>query len=279
MLQESTVSKFTEECMCHSQLRHPNIVQLIGIHYPQGSRVPMLIMEYLPLSLTHCLETTPHLLPGIKYSILLDVAKGLNYLHNRRPPIIHRDLTANNILLTSCYAAKISDLGVSRMSDSFKQHCFTAAPGNYVVMPPEALEDIPLYDYKLDVFSYGCLVLHVLTHQWPRPTAQFVKVPQMDGYHKLVSEWDRRSQYTSQIPSDHPLLDFTKSCLENDPHNRPNMSDAIDCVQGIIHSQLESSLEIGNRRSEHILERDDSRISLSSCPDFSTSFEETVLVE
>ena len=66
-------------------------------------------MEYLPLSLTQCLETNPDLPLSIKYSILLDVANGLNYLHCKRPPVVHRDLSANNILLTSSLIAIISD--------------------------------------------------------------------------------------------------------------------------------------------------------------------------
>ena len=224
---------FTEECLLNHQLRHPNIVKFIGIHYPQGSKVPILIMEFIPLSLKHCLETTPHLLPGIKYSILLDVARGLNYLHSRHPPIIHCNLLTNNILLTSSYTAKICSFGLSIKYYSHEQDQ-VRCPGNQIVMPPEALQDNPRYDHKLDVFSYGCLILSVLTHQWP--------IPQME----LVSEWDRRSKYTSLIPSDHPLLHFTKSCLENDPHNRPNMSDAIKCIQGITQLQDTRLVELYN---------------------------------
>ena len=228
LLQSEYLQKyFTEECLLHSQLRHPNIVQFFGIHYPQGSRVPMLIMEYLPLSLRYRLETTPHLLPDTKYSILFDVARGLKYLHSRRPPIIHCDLTTNNIFLTSSYKAKICDFGGSIKYYSHEQD-LVIGPGNRLVMPPEAQHHNPRYDHKLDVFSYGCLILSVLTHQYP-----IIPSNRQMGSSKLVSEWDRRLEYTSLVPSDHPLLHFAKSCLENDPHNRPNVSDAIKCIQGI----------------------------------------------
>ena len=202
-------------------------------------------MEYLPLSLTQCLETHHDLPLQIKYSILLDVAKGLNYLHCKKPFIVHRDLTANNILLTSNFIAKISDLGVSRMADTFKQQQLTKAPGNWNVMPPEALEDNPIYDHKLDVFSYGCLILHVFTHQLPEPTAQYVPDPQHPGKHILVPEWRRRSKYTTAIPSDNPFFSFTKSCLENDPKKRPTMSDAIISAQRAVSSlPLKNTLEM-----------------------------------
>ena len=203
-------------------------------------------MEYLPLSLTQCLETHQDLLLQIKYSILLDVAKGLNYLHCKRPPIVHRDLTANNILLTSNFTAKISDLGVSRMADTFKRQQLTTAPGNAVVMPPEALEDNPSYDYKLDVFSYGCLILYVFTHQWPVPTAQYVRKQNDSNSFTLVSEWNRRANYTTAISSDNPFLSFAKSCLDNDPKKRPTMSDAIICAEHAVSSlpPLKNTLEM-----------------------------------
>ena len=210
----------------------------MGVHFLQHSQLPMLVMEYLPLSLTQCLETHHNFLLQIKYSILLDVAKGLNYLHCKRPPIVHRDLTANNILLTSNFIAKISDLGVSRMTDTFKQQQLTKAPGNAIVMPPEALMENPSYDHKLDVFSYGCLVLHVFTHQWPVPTAQYVPIVSLfrRGSYDLVTEWDRRSKYTTTISSDNPFLPFAKSCLDNDPMKRPTMSDAIICAEHAVSS-------------------------------------------
>ena len=206
-------------------------------------------MEYLPLSLTQCLETHQDLPPlQIKYSILLDVAKGLNYLHCKKPPIVHRDLTANNILLTSNFIAKISDLGVSRMIDTFKQHHLTTTPGNAVVMPPEALMENPSYDHKLDVFSYGCLILHVFTHQWPAPTAQYVARTSLSrkGSYRLVTEWNRRSKYTTAISSDNPFFSFSKSCLDNDPKKRPTMSDAIICAEHAVSSlpPMKNTLEM-----------------------------------
>ena len=207
----------------------------MGIHFSQHSRLPMLVMEYLPLSLTQCLETYQDLSLQIKFSILLDVSKGLNYLHCKRPTIVHRDLTANNILLTSNFISEISDIGASRIADTLKQQQFTKAPGNCIVMPPEALKKSPSYDHKLDVFSYGCLIHHVFTHQWPEPTAQYV--PNTDWFRwksfVLVSEWDRRSKYTQQLQND-PLYHLTRQCLDNNPRNRPAMNEAIQCIDGAL---------------------------------------------
>ena len=252
--------RFGDEVLLHSQQRHPNIVQLIGVYYPPRSQLPMLVMEYLPLSLTQCLEREE--LPlQMKYSILVDVAKGLCYLHGKRPPIVHRDLTANNVLLTSSYSAKISDLGVSRLADTFKKHTLTTAPGNAMVMPPEALEDNPEYDHKLDVFSYGCLILHVLTGQFPQPTKEFVPEPGKKDSFKRVSEWDRRSIHIKNIPKENKLLPLAKDCLNVAPTARPEMISSYKFVEQVLskYPKMKSSTKLmkDNEVAEkHILELD-----------------------
>ena len=237
------MSRFSDEVVLHSQQRHPNIVQLMGVYYPPRSRLPMLIMEYLPFSLTQCLEKEE--LPlQMKYSILLDIAKGVCYLHGKRPPIVHRDLTANNVLLTSSYTAKISDLGVSRLTDTFKKQQLTTAPGNAMVMPPEALKDDPVYDHKLDVFSYGCLIIHVLTGQFPEPTNQFI--PGKSESYRKVPERDRRLKYIQQIPEENELLPLAKQCLNDDPTGRPEMIDCHVFVEQVLskYPKIKSAMEL-----------------------------------
>ena len=238
------MTKFSDEVVLHSQQRHPNIVQLMGVYYPPRSQLPMLIMEYLPFSLTQCLEKEELPLHQMKYSILLDVAKGVCYLHGKSPPIVHRDLTANNVLLTLSYTAKISDLGVSRLADTFKKQHLTAAPGNAMVMPPEALEDNPVYDYKLDVFSYGCLILHVLTGQFPEPTNQFI--PGKGESYRKVPEWDRRLKYTQQIPEENELLPLAKQCLNDDPTGRLEMIDCHQFVEQVLskYPRMKNTVEL-----------------------------------
>ena len=110
-----TVRRFEEECRLLSQVRHPNIVQFLGVYFQQGVRAPILVMEFLPTNLTSCIEQYSILPKEISYSILHDVALGLCYLHSQTPPIVHRDLSSNNVLLTPNMTAKISDLGVARI--------------------------------------------------------------------------------------------------------------------------------------------------------------------
>ena len=160
------VYRFEGECRLLSQIKHPNIVQFIGVYFEEGSEIPILVMEFLPTTLTRCIDTYGVLPEEISYSILHDVALGLCHLHCQTPPIVHRDLSANNVLLASNMKAKISDLGVARILNLVPSQMtrMTRAPGTIAYMPPEALSEEPRYDTRIDEFSYGVLMIHIL---WP----------------------------------------------------------------------------------------------------------------
>ena len=103
---EEVVTKFVRECQLTSTLRHPHIVQFLGVCFLTGSPMPALVMEKLATSLHDILDpepapaTKPFIPISLKRSILHDVACGLSFLHNHSPlPIIHRDLSARNVLL------------------------------------------------------------------------------------------------------------------------------------------------------------------------------------
>ncbi len=109
------VRKYLQECQLMSSLRHPNIIQFLGLCFLPGTRLPLLVMERLETSLDDLLEHMPNLPLSLKRSVLEDVASGLLYLHSMQPPVIHRDLTSMNILLTPSLEAKITDMGNSRI--------------------------------------------------------------------------------------------------------------------------------------------------------------------
>ena len=156
----SIEQKFHDECVLLSQLRHPNVVHFVGVHYGSDQDDMSLIMECLDTDLARCLESQPNIPIEVKLSILLDVSYGLLYLHTHSPIIIHRDLTAANILLTRDKRAKIADLGVSKLLDPRSRAAMmqTKAPGTIYYMPPEALKENPKYDEKLDIFPSAILL-------------------------------------------------------------------------------------------------------------------------
>ena len=147
------VHSFTRECCLMGELRHPHIVQFLGIYFDPAAYIPVLVMEVLPVTLTERVDCYGRLPTEICYAILRDVALGLRYLHERDPPLMHRNLSTNNVMLTRDMVAKISDLGVAKTLQI--SHTMTPAPGTMSYMPPEALLHSPQYDTGVDVFSFG----------------------------------------------------------------------------------------------------------------------------
>ena len=146
-------------------IRHPNIVQFLGLCFLEESALPMLVMERLDTNLDELLEGAPGLPLALKRSLLVDVGRGLLYLHTRNPPVVHRDLSARNVLLTSSPVAKISDLGNARivnLQPGQLAMTLTCLPGTLVYMPPEAFEEGSRYGPRLDIFSFGHLALFTL---------------------------------------------------------------------------------------------------------------------
>ena len=215
---------FLRECYHCSRLRHRNVVRFVGVYYPDRDSVfPVMMMELMADSLTHYVKK-PNISMKMKASILYDVAFGLNYLHSYNPPIIHRDLSPNNILLSRDSVAKISDLGVAKVvqADSkATQTMLTKAPGTVDFMPPESFGETPTYDTSLDIFSYAGIVLHVVNQEWPSPTNQ-VAQDAKSGKLKALSEVERRQAYVDKMKGGAEVLKpLVKSCLNNFPSKRP----------------------------------------------------------
>ena len=159
---ENLALKYVQECQMMSNLRHPNIALFLGLCFPEDSSLPVLVIEKLDCSLDDLLENVPNIPLALKRSMLEDVARGLLYLHKHN--IIHRDLTARNVLLTPYLVAKVTDFGNSRFVDlqPGELACtLSRLPGTHVYMPPEALVASSRYGPSLDIFSFGHLALFV----------------------------------------------------------------------------------------------------------------------
>ena len=237
---------FLRECEQSGRLRHPKIVRFFGIYWPPAARVPSLVMERLHCSLTSLLEQSPVLPIQTKMSIIHDVALGLRYLHTRTPIIIHRDLSSNNVLVSKGMEGKIGDLGTVRLVDPTRQSQMTKAPGTVDFMPPEALAAIDniRYERELDVFSFGCVMLHTLSHQWPTPSEPVVTDP-VTFELKGKSEVERRSRYFEKIDKSRlgMLIPMIKSCLNNVPESRISILTVCDQLEGFVSEQHTSTDE------------------------------------
>ena len=239
-----TVRRFEEECRLLSQVRHPNVVQFLGVHFQQGVPAPILVMEFLPINLTSCIDRYGILPKEISYSILHDVALGLCYLHRQTPPIIHRDLSSNNVLLTPNMTAKISDLGVARILNitPLQVSRMTETPGTPAYMPPEVMIANPEYDTSIDEFSYGILMIHMFSGRWPEPQVGQTRIE--NGQLVPVTEAERREVFLQSIGNDHPLMDLILRCISNDSSRRAHASEIVERMMAIV---LKFSATFANR--------------------------------
>ena len=191
-------------------------------------------MEKMQLSLKGLVEDYGHL-PWNKTMIILnDVCLGLQYLHSRAPPIVHRDLTPNNILLCSHLRAKITDLGVAKTlkATDHDTKAMTQAPGTPGFMPPECLVDNPVYGLPLDIFSFGGVILYTTTQEWPQLS------PQMNSGLTSDHELQRRQQYLKKMTGTfESLKPLVISCLEDNPKNRPTVTKVSTEIKEIMRSQ------------------------------------------
>ena len=252
-----STAQFARECQLMTTLRHPNIVQFLGVTFLPGrvSRLPALVMERMLTNLHDLLDPTvdPPPLPNapkpffplsLKCTILQNVAGGLAYLHERSPPVIHRDLSARNVLLSAGMVAKIADLGVARIVPRMRVAAtMTKAPGAGVYMPPEALENKPgdkeeqdrksKYDASVDVFSFGVVAMFTVSQTFP---CDLLAPTYRDENKRIVgrTELERRFGYMniiySQLREKHPLIKMIEGCLDF-PEDRPSIREVLRMLE------------------------------------------------
>ena len=251
-------TEFVRECRLMSTLRHPHIVQFLGVCFFPDSRLPALVMERLLTSLHDLLvpETQPprgapnplsFFTMDLKCSVLQDVANGLAYLHERPSPIIHRDLSARNVLLSTDMVAKIADLGVARIVPHRAAATMTKGPGALPYMPPEAIApsttntEMSKYDPNIDVFSFGVVTIFTIGGVFPCDPVAQAYVNETSGLLVARTELQRRSVYMrdvnaqlracGQLRGDHPLIRLIQQCLQNIPSKRPGIREVLRLLE------------------------------------------------
>ncbi len=228
-------AKFREECTLLSQLHHSNIVKFIGVYYGDTKKTDLiLVMEKLKCNLVEFLIDNPKADLKMKLSILRDVTGGLVYLHEHDPPVVHRDLTAMNVLLTETNQAKITDVGVAKLMDAQAMMAsrHTQVPGQMFYMPPETRFEKAVCSPKLDIFSFGHLTLHLIIGDFPK----VYEIPHSERREGFV-EQQKRKLSLEVMGNDHCMYDLTMKCLMDDPRRRPN---AQDLVVHLSHAQVKT---------------------------------------
>ena len=138
------------------------------------------------------------------------------------------------------FVTKVSDFGMSRAINPSALSRKSSIKGMLAFMAPEALHDPPRYNEKLDVFSFGNIIVYTLTHEWPNPGP-----PNLTQGKKLVArnELQRREHFVTVLtaPVKRLFLSIIHQCLENQPDKRPS---SVMLVREL--RRIESSLPTGS---------------------------------
>ena len=220
------LESFFNECSKLSRIRHPNVVQLLGITVDKQTCLPAIVMELVHESLTQLLKRTTSLPLFIEVNISHDIAKALAYLHGSfTPPMVHRDLSSNNILVSKDYKAKVTDLGVSKFEASsfFQRMANTPAPGTLVYMAPEVRHIPADCSPAMDTFAFGVITIQIHSHKFPHPG------PEQErgkfGLPKAIPEVERRHNHVKLMNRSYPLKSIAIDCIKNSPKARPTALD------------------------------------------------------
>jgi serine/threonine protein kinase len=227
------VMRFESECRFMSGIRHPNIVQYLGLWQdPHISPLPVLLMELMDENLTTFLEQDHPLPFHMQVNILQDISLALSFLHSNG--IIHRDLSSNNVLMIGDRRAKVTDFGMTMRFSSGSVLQLTENPGTAVYMPPEAHGQN--YDNSIDCFSLGVLAIQTITLLYPKPGKDVVPVEGKPSLLKRVPEKERRQSHIELIEHGSPLLRLALDCISDEPGSRPTAQDMCRRIEGLRES-------------------------------------------
>jgi len=244
------IEAFYKEINTLASLRHVNIVQFLGVHFRSMSSPPTLIVERMWMSLSAVLEERHNQLPLlIKTHILHDVACGLQYLHGQGKPVVHRDLNVDSIFLTESLVAKIGGLGQAKALEKSAEQALSRSPLNKDCAAPEALniKDKLTYNSKVDIFSFGCTIIHVVTEQFPIPTDKMLPSENDDTKYVKVSEAGRRKKYLDLMDDVSTFLkQIAHDCLQNAPLNRP----ATPCICNNLEKYIKNLEKVSASNAE-----------------------------
>ena len=218
------------------QVSHPNIVQFYGIYKPPEMHTSLeltldtyIVQEFMCCSLDVRNLQRPRLTFRNVTDISLDISSGLQYLHDRPNPIIHRDLATKNVLLSHDGVAKIGDLGVAKVLNQNLSSMFTRQPGTELYMPPEVKIQGVAYDTKIDIYSFGVIMLEVSIGRGVTAREAFEVDQCGSGMIKLVPELERREADFKELGKDHLLRVLIVDCLGT-RDSRPSAKTIHNCL-------------------------------------------------
>ncbi|KAJ4723871.1 putative Receptor protein kinase [Melia azedarach] len=216
--------EFLNEIKALTEIRHRNIVKFLGFcSHPQNSFLVYGYLERGSLATTLSNDATTNEFGWkVRMNVIKDVADALSYLHHDCfPPIVHRDLSSNNVLLDVEYVAHVSDFGTAKLLNPDSSN-LTKLAGTYGYVAPELAYTMKVTE-QCDVYSFGVLTLEVIKGKHPRDFLSSISSSSIDI--TLNEMLDTRLPHPSlemqqKLTS---VIEVAFLCVDKRPECRPTM--------------------------------------------------------
>jgi serine/threonine protein kinase len=231
-------------------IEHINLVRLVGFCVEKAHR--LLVYEYMPKgSLDRWIYYRHNNAPldwSTRCRIILDIAKGLCYLHEEcRRKIAHLDIKPQNILLDDNFNAKLADFGLSKLIDRDQSKVVTVMRGTPGYLAPEWLTS--QITEKVDIYSFGVVVMEVICgrknidNSQPEESIHLINLLQEKAQNnRLIDMIDKQSH--DMVTHQDKVIQMMKLamwCLQHDSSRRPLMSTVVKVLEGTM--TVETSID------------------------------------
>ncbi|KAJ9163425.1 hypothetical protein P3X46_023093 [Hevea brasiliensis] len=249
--------EFKAEVEIISRIHHRHLVSLVGYCISENRR--LLVYDYVPNNTLHFHlhgEGRPVLDWATRVKIAVGAARGIAYLHEDcHPRVIHRDIKSSNILLDNNFEAKVSDFGLAKLALDANTHVTTRVMGTFGYMAPEYASSGKLTE-KSDVFSYGVVLLELITGRKPVDASQPLGDESLVEWarpllgHALANEEfdslvDPRLEKNYNESEMFRMIEAAAACVRHSAAKRPRMGQVVRAFDSLAAADLSNGMRVG----------------------------------
>lgn len=249
--------EFRAEVEIISRIHHRHLVSLVGYCISENTR--MLVYDYVPNNTLYFHlhgQGRPTMDWATRLRIAVGAARGIAYLHEDcHPRIVHRDIKSSNILLDNNFEARVSDFGLAKLFQDSNTHVTTRVMGTFGYMAPEYASSGKLTE-KSDVFSFGVVLLELITGRKPVDTSQPLGDESLVEWarpllsHALETEEfegliDPRLEKNYVDSEAFRLIEVAAACVRHSSAKRPQMGQVVRALDTVASSDLTNGMRVG----------------------------------